>query len=92
MIRRPRTKGTRHPQEYSASSVSTEVSSKPDDAPSNAAMPWLMDCQLTKNPRWLAPADSSRSVVAAPTSPPAANPCSRRPAMIKPGANTPICA
>ena len=92
MMSSPSTKGTRQPQACSASSESTDVSSRPSEAPSSAATPWLMDCQLTKKPRWLAPADSSSSVVAEPTSPPAAKPCSRRPATMSTGAITPICA
>ncbi len=89
-INKPITKGTRQPQLCNASSDSSVVSAQPDNAPSSAAAPWLAPCQQTMKQRLSVRPDSIKNAEAAPTSPPAENPWSRRPKTNSPVATMPM--
>ncbi len=91
-IRSPIRNGRRQPQEARSSGDITFVRRAPRDAPSNAAAPWLTDCQLTTRPRLDTGTVSITYVEATPISPPTAKPCSARPMMMMTGAAAPIIA
>ena len=79
----------RQPPPAISAGVNVLVMMKAAEAATNTARPWLASCQAPKKPRRSLGASSASSVVDAPTSPPAENPCSRRPRRMTTAPNTP---
>ena len=80
----------RHPHPAICSGRIVMERIKPRTAANMTATCWLADCQLTKNPLWPGVAISARYTLTPPTSTPAENPCTSRPATTNKGANKPM--